>query len=216
MPSGYTADVADGKITTLREFALRCARGMGALITMRDEDWDAPIPEELQPSTAYHDEALARARARLAELETLSPAECERRAEVEHQAAIESHQAGERERTETRNRYGAMIAQVVRWETEADGIKSFMLDQLHQSRDFDCGGLADAPPTRGDATQWREAALRKARRDIEYHAAEREKEIARTADRNRWLKALRDSLPPAGSAEGVAAQVEGEGSRETV
>lgn len=53
MPTGYTADVASGKITSLRDFALICARGMGALVMMRDEPFDAPIPERFEPSVFY-------------------------------------------------------------------------------------------------------------------------------------------------------------------
>ena len=46
MPTGYTADIQDGKITTLREYALSCARAFGALIMMRDDPHDAPIADD--------------------------------------------------------------------------------------------------------------------------------------------------------------------------
>lgn len=37
MPTGYTADVQTGKIKTLREFALTCARNFGIAILQREE-----------------------------------------------------------------------------------------------------------------------------------------------------------------------------------
>lgn len=44
MPTGYTYGIHDGSVTTLREFALRAARGMGALLPLREAPPDAPIP----------------------------------------------------------------------------------------------------------------------------------------------------------------------------
>lgn len=48
MPTGYTANVHDG--ITFEQFVWQCARGMGALVTMRDEPTGAPIPERFEPS----------------------------------------------------------------------------------------------------------------------------------------------------------------------
>jgi len=80
MPTGYTYPVQDGKITELRDFALLCTRGFGALIMMRDEPMDAPIPETLGANTQYHDEALARGKASRVEVNMLSASEREQRA----------------------------------------------------------------------------------------------------------------------------------------
>ena len=49
MPTGYTAPVQDGKIVTLKDFAWCCARGMGALVTMREAPSDAEIPRAVLP-----------------------------------------------------------------------------------------------------------------------------------------------------------------------
>lgn len=59
MPTGYTADVADGKITDFVEYALQCARAFGACIMLRDEPISSEIPE-FQPSD-YNANALAEA-----------------------------------------------------------------------------------------------------------------------------------------------------------
>lgn len=50
MPTGYTADLHDGKDVTFDQFVKQCARGMGALVTLRDAPWDAPLPERFEPS----------------------------------------------------------------------------------------------------------------------------------------------------------------------
>ena len=48
MPTGYTAIIEDKPGLTLREFALRCARGMGACIMQRDDNMDEP-PKAPEP-----------------------------------------------------------------------------------------------------------------------------------------------------------------------
>lgn len=195
MPTGYTAAVQDGSITTLHEFALQCARGMGALIMMRDEPWGAPIPEKFEPSTKYYDEALAKARAELAEVTSLSNAECEARAKAEHEKAEQAwaeYVAGKRA---SRERYEAMLAQVEAWDTDAEGIKEFMLSQLRESITFDCGDYAPSVSALPSPDEWRAERMKSLAKDIGYHEERRAAEIARTEARNRWLTALRASLP---------------------
>ncbi len=51
MPTGYTDAVKDG--ITFDQFVLGCARGMGALVMMRDEPSGTPIPERFEPSRFF-------------------------------------------------------------------------------------------------------------------------------------------------------------------
>jgi hypothetical protein len=89
MTTGYTAAIAND--ITFNDFAMRCARAMGALVMMRDEPFDAPIPERFEPSD-YHIKKIADASARLLELQAMS--------EIE---AIASAQAAFAEETGARN-----------------------------------------------------------------------------------------------------------------
>ena len=196
MPTGYTAPVQDGTITELRPFVLRCARAFGALILMRDEAMDAPIPERFAPRTDYHDRAIEAAQDTLRELPKLTSRECDHRAQVELETALAKHVESERERDAQERRYKAMLAKVEEWKPapECAELKTYMVKQLRESIDFDCGHRREAP-TRLPGTRWRDAKLAMAERDIEYHTAERVKEIVRTERRNAWLAALRASLP---------------------
>lgn len=200
MPTGYTAKVQDGQITTLREFAFECARGMGALVTMRDDPHDAPFPRRIEPSTEYHDKALATADVLLGELPTLSAEECDARAKAEFDEAMTSHTRHEANRALSRQRYKEMIFRVENWQPPEvlASLKRFMLEQLNRSIDFDCSeSYRPEPPKRLTGERWREQALEKASLDMAYHTVEREKEIQRTNGRNEWLAALWASLPPA-------------------
>lgn len=52
MPTGYTADLYDGKDVSFEGFALNCARAFGALVSLRDEP-DAEIPDEFKVDEYY-------------------------------------------------------------------------------------------------------------------------------------------------------------------
>jgi hypothetical protein len=97
MPTGYTSDLYGGKEQDFRSFALSCARAFGALITMRDDPVDTPIPERFEPST-YSDRELSRAQDRLIELSDLTEAEADREAATAFHDVLAAWEEGEEER----------------------------------------------------------------------------------------------------------------------
>lgn len=195
MPTGYTACVADGSVEDLPTFALQLARGMGALITMRDEPSDAPIPDQFEPSD-WSAKRLEEARQERDRLYAMSDQDAQAEADREVAEYHEARVKAEAEHKERRVRYEAMIAKVRAWEGAPEGIKDFALQQLESGMDFDCGRpfrfYRDEPA--GDGVAWKAAALVEVARDIEYHAGEDAKERARTERRNAWLAQLRASL----------------------
>ena len=198
MPTGYTADVGDGKVTTLQDFALRCARAFGATIMMRDEPWDKPIPERFEP-TAYHVEKLDTLRKQLSEFDAATPEERAVASAVENEE-LEARHAGYREKNEqTRERYVAMIAKVEGWRvpSELSELRGFMLDQLRRSIDFDC--CAYETPKYFTGPAWAVAHREKLLKEIAYHEKAHAEEVERVAGRNRWIKALRDVLAEEGA-----------------
>lgn len=199
MPTGYTAGVADGSVTDLRTFALQCARGMGALISMRDELMDAPIPEAFEPSP-YAVKRLEELRAELAKVRAMTADEREEAAAAAYRTDLEAEAKWREEKRVVRNRYNAMIAQVVRWDCEADGLKELMLEQLHRGRDFDAP--ADEgfwkTPKRLSGQEWYKQEETRLYGQVARAAEEVEKEAQRVAGRNAWLTRLRRSLAAVG------------------
>jgi hypothetical protein len=196
MPTGYTAGVADGTIADFNAFVMGCARAFGALILMRDDPMDASIPERFEPSSFYANR-LAEARGRLEMLEAMTPEQAQVARDKAHDEAVAGWKRREVNRVETRNRYQAMLAQVVQWEPptlEHQELKTFMIDQLHQSIEFDCSSEYDTRPVTPPAEQWLSEQRQTARRDRERYLVEHAKEVERTEGRNRWIQALRDSL----------------------
>lgn len=139
MPTGYTAPVADGKITELKDFAATCAREFMPFIHQRDEH-DSPLrmPEPLENS--YYERSLEEAKDEQAEW--LSFTEEEKyahwsdyfnRTEKRNNEAI-----AEKNRVEVR--YRDMLAQVQSIDAPGNvqSFKDFLIDQLKESIDFDC------------------------------------------------------------------------------
>ncbi len=202
MPTGYTHDVQTGKTTGLNDFAMSCARAFGALITMRDEPSDAPIPDQLKPHTEYHDERLVAARNTVDEVPKLSANDCDQRAAEEFERALADLTERQAERYKEEARYKSMIEKVEQWqapETVAS-LREFMLEQLQESVKFDCNYKPERP-IRLTGEGWRKEQLRQASRDLAYHAEERDKEIERTRRRNEWLADLRRSLGSVSEAD---------------
>jgi hypothetical protein len=195
MPTGYTADVADGKVTDFRTFALRCARQFGATIMQRDNPMDEP--PKLREESPYYVESVERDEARVAFLDALTAEEAEREAAKEFDRAMASHRKYEGERTETRNRYNAMLAEVVQWTPptpEHQGLKDFMLQQLHESIKFDCGPLWGAPE-RMSGAEWLAAEKERAARSLARSRESLREERERVKGANEWIAALYDALP---------------------
>lgn len=207
MPTGYTSDLAQGE-QSFEDFVWRAARGMGALVMMRDEPMDAPIPERFEPSD-YNLRKLREARAEAVRLEALTEEQADEEARADYAAAIARYEQREADRLAQRNRYSAMLAQVVRWTpptSDHKGFQEFMAQQLRDSIKFDCDYTAECPQALPGAV-WRETRLAKERDSIAYHAKEHMAEVKRTDNRNRWLAALRKSIPP-GAPSGVSCHKE--------
>lgn len=196
MPTGYTAAVQDGKITKLADFALSCARAFGALITMRDEPFDAPIPDEIKPSSHCAERA-KEAQERIAKLDEMTPAAAQAALENEIKAHTSRKKKWAAEKAAQLARYNAMLVQVEAWHpptAEHTELKDFMLNQLRDSIRGDCGGEYWEPKLPVTATEWVKAERAKAERDHSYYTAEDAKERERAAKRTAWVRDLKDSL----------------------
>ena len=194
MPTGYTADVKDGRVTHVADFIAKCARNFGFLISMRDEDWSASLPDEIKPSS-FHADKLRSSQEELTALNALSQEErAERCAAANAKASEDYRRAVDRNEAE-RARYDSMLSKVLAWQPASDvllNVRRFAIEQLRESMKFDLYEPDRPKPKTVD--QWfldaREAALR----DIAYHSEEHAKETKRAAERNECLQALHGEL----------------------
>ena len=194
MPTGYTLDLYDGKDITFEEFALRCARAFGALISMRDEPIDAPIPERFEPSD-YHLKELEKAKKRLKEIKKWDEEKTEQEAERAYREALKEREEFIKKNKLIRKRYEDMLSKVQKWKPptiEHVNLKQFMIQQLVESIEYDC--FIPEMPQRLSGEEYKEQQIKKALSDIDYHEREYAEEVNRVYERNRWLLSLRESL----------------------
>lgn len=192
MPTGYTAPVVDGTITKFSDFAMSCARAFGALIHMRDESNDVPIPEKI-PEYTYAQDRLRELRKERTDFHLMSGGELEIMYET---AMAERKRYAEECTLSTRAsnaRIAAMVKQVEAWvppTPEHVGLKDFMISQLEMSyaSEREPQGI---PPL----DLWRADKLADFERDIRYYTEDAEKEKKRNEERQKWLDNLRGSLP---------------------
>lgn len=196
MPTGYTAAIADG--IGFEQFVMSCARGMGALVMMRDHPMDAPIPERFEPSD-YHARKLEEANAALAKLRAMSDDETATAAQEAFAAESKANADAIARNMELRGKYEAMLVQVQAWTAptpDHDGFKRFMAEQLTESIRFDCndGYYEKHRPVQKTGAEWQAAQIANELHNVEYHTREHAEEVKRTEGRNQWLAALRASL----------------------
>lgn len=194
MPTGYTACIEKG--VTFEQYALGCARAFGALVMMRDEPADAPIPEKFEPSD-WHLKALTEAQERLKSLDGLSVEAAQICADSDHREALKKREEQIAEKAELRRKYEDMLTTVRAWTPptpEHKEFKKFMDEQIVMSMDSDCRVYPEEAPDPLTGRQWLDAEVESARRDIAYHTKEHAKEVERSKGRTEWVRQLREAL----------------------
>lgn len=196
MPTSYTAPVGDGKLN-FNQFVWRCARGMGALFSMRDDSLDAKIPEKISTSS-YHQDAIDAALKRRAELDDLPWEEVVAALHTSYDEAIKRRAEAEAERLKTKANYEKMLAEVNAWvppTQDHEGLKRFMIEQLQDSIKWDCSPSSWPEPQLTSAKEWLEEQYASIADDIAYHKRELARETDAVAAVNQWLADLRSSVP---------------------
>ena len=194
MPTAYTADISKG--ITFKEYALLCAREFGATIMMRDEPLDAEIPE-FQPSD-YHVKRIYEIQQEINTLNNLSKSEIAYQANLEYLDKVYRANKYNKDNDILETKYKGMLVVVSLWTPPTEDhirLKEFMLEQLETSIKHDCGHTYDIGDiVEKDANTWLSDKLNQLNKSLANSYTEYAKEVDRTNNRNKWVKALRDSL----------------------
>lgn len=194
MPTGYTADIYEGKNVSFSDFALLCARAFGACIEQRDDDAnDKPKLIEKNDKDNYNIKRLEEAKM------WKKPTKAEFDDYVKKQTAYYNEQIDKQNKLKAS--YQQMLDKANDWTpptSEHEGLKQFMIDQLSESLKFDCGNhyykreLIDVQHLTYEKYVNDMRASNK--RDIEYHTEQLKKDNERVDARNEWISALYKSL----------------------
>lgn len=197
MPTGYTSVFQEGKEVTRNDFILRCARAFGALIAMRDEPLDSPLPEKFEPST-YAKESLERAKRQLEHFNTISDEDAEAEMNKEHQEDTTRHEEAVKRENELKIKYQLTLLEIEAWNpptAEHEELKRFCIKQLTDSIEHDCNYFYyKQKPELQEVNSWIKEKIAFALREVAYFEKEWAEEVKRTEKRNEWLNQLRESL----------------------
>lgn len=199
MPSGYTSEIYEGKDITFREYALNCARAFGAYITLRDSP-NSELPTEFKPGTYYLDK-LNEAAKKVQELIAMTQAQRNAAAVKQHEESMKNWKKSEQKNYERTRRYDLMLEQARKYVSptpEHESFAKFLVDQLEESKKFDChapGAKYYTEPVAISGDEWYSHELERATKNVTYYSEEWKKELQRTNERNEWIKELFQSLP---------------------
>jgi hypothetical protein len=203
MPTGYTAGILEGKITTFPQFAKLCMRAFGATIHMRDDELDAEFIKRT-PSDYYATE-IGRAKQLLKDAKTLSDEVIVKNRKEELEKSKEYHlKAIAKAKVDTIN-LNDILKEVRKWHpptAEHTGIKDYMIDQIEKTIDFDCKtkwhdeelakielGLLTLNPS-----EIRKDMITKAKKDFEYNTKKYNEDVETCEQSNNWVATFLESL----------------------
>lgn len=190
MPTCYTAIIEEGG--SFEEFVWGCARAFGALGMMREDPADAPIPKRVEPSP-WHKTQAENTRKELDTFLMLSEEELASRYATYSEDQAAYIQGYKDRREELLKKYTQVHAQVAAWvppTSDHRGLKDFMIQQISVSVPNDYIE-AEIP----SYEEWIEERVRGLEQSLQYHQKQWEKEVKMTKEADKWLDALRESVP---------------------
>lgn len=199
MPTGYTCGVADGTITTFKEYALGCAKAF--VWQCRDSDESLSTISASEAST-YHKENIDRVQEQIRLLDASDKDQLKRMRDLEFDEALASYEKSEAERLAVKERYANMMAKARKYVPPTEAHKKFgefLISQLEESTKWD--DYEVTKPVRKPIREWIKGKKAGLFRDLAYHSKEYQKDIERTEYNNKWVKELIMSLEPKESKE---------------
>lgn len=195
--TGLTLLVAENDNVTLEQFAMRCARQFGALIDMRDEPLDAPIPESFEVDE-YYRKNYEMAKAEYEDFIANPPTDEELEKKYNDYVAEETEKAKQEneKRRIIRERYEDMLAKVREWQPPTEDhfkLKEFMERQLIYSLEWDCKEYKPHLITKerfmsnSKESEFLKECMENSKKSLE-------RAIEAVNSKNKWLKDLRESL----------------------
>ena len=191
--------IAEKENCTLEEYAMRCARNFGALIDMREESMDAPIPEKFEINPRYKAE-LEAAEKEYEDFTALPYPEKIAVLERDYEQTVKKYAKEAKKENEKRivlrGRYEAMLEKINKWEAptpDHENLRKFMIEQIEDCMEHDCRHWE---PIIGDKEDWLNVSehINYLRRCMRVARESYQKHVDGVAAKNKWLSDLRESL----------------------
>ena len=200
LANGYVHALVEGDLT-LKEWTLQCARAFGALISMRDDPMDTPIPQEIKPDS-YYKESLDKAQERLSLSSSMTNEELLAEEITYCKECLQSLRKGYEEGKKQLAILKSMREQVEAWTPpeECINLKEYMLKSLDEADastdfyDYEIAKLENRLKNPKSASELRDSKKAAALKDVEYYGNQYEKQVKQCNEATAWIKALINSL----------------------
>ena len=196
MSTGYTYNIKDG--ISFDTFVMNCARAFGACITLRDEKCGGEVIPERFTVDNHYKNRMTEILKEIHKLTGLTDEELEQLASKEFIDSETNRINSLNEISNQKKSYEDMLNKVIKWNPptkEHEGLKSFMIEQINDSIEFDCQTTYyDKPTTRLTGKQWKSKEVERLQTDYAFYMSEHQKEVERVEKKNQWIQQLRDSL----------------------
>ena len=204
MPTGYTAGIIDGEITTFEQFATQCTRAFGATIHMRDNPMDSPY-EPRTPSD-YHTNSIQSKRERLEEIESMSDEKIVEDFNTQLGEDLKYHQTKMEEDKRNLEKLNSMLESAKSWVPPTEDhqpFRNFMIEQVESTIKVDGDpsyhvnkmvGIKKQMEEGINPKEYREETIQEIKSQISYHETEYQKELVRCKDSNDWMDKFFESI----------------------
>lgn len=132
MPTGYTAYIEDGDITTGKEFLKLCTRAFGIAIDLKDEPLSVPTPTHFEPDT-YYKERYKKALEDFNEANNLTFDNAKIQMKTAYEKRISDYKSWAEKESLMNEKYAKVRKEVEEWippTEEHQSLKKFALEQI--------------------------------------------------------------------------------------
>ena len=204
MPTGYTAGIINGEITTFEQFATQCTRAFGATIHMRDNPMDSPY-EPRTPSD-YYTNSIQSKRERLEEIESMSDEKIVEDFNTQLEEDLKYHQTKMEEDKRNLEKLNSMLESAKSWVPPTEDhqpFRNFMIEQIESTIKVDgdpsyhVNKMVEIKKQMEEGInpkEYREETIQEIKSQISYHETEHQKELARCKDSNDWMDKFFESI----------------------
>jgi hypothetical protein len=202
VPTGYTAYIENGDITTGKDFLKLCLRNFGVAINMRDEPLSKPVPNQFEPNPYYKKDYEETVEVRN-KYRQMTFEEAKKELIEKHKKDIESTRKSLDKYIAEDERYMKVRNEIEKWippTSEHENVKKFALNQIDISLNTDireyCNNELNKDLDISDEAvySYMNDVNEFYENDVARAYKRWQEELKRTADKNMWMKQFLDSL----------------------
>ena len=203
MPTGYTAGIEDGKITTGKEFLKLCTRAFGVAINLKDEPLSVPTPTKFDPNT-YYKKRLEDEKANFEKFKAMSFEEARDEMIKAYKDRVDMYKSMLEGSLKRNKQYAKIRAEVEDWNPPTPDhieLKKFALkqidmcietqEQIDRYRKYANEELDDSDSA---VAEYIHEQTEFHRQDVKRAKESWDDEVKRTGDKNKWMELFLNSL----------------------